>query len=180
MAEITYQMMLSTIQTVGILVGIFYYVMALRNQNKIRETQWIWQLLNRKTDHGVMSGFLTMLSSNWEDYDDYLRKYDSSVNLENATTRQSSWYFFDIMGIMVKQNKIDIEMIYPFYNMHVLLLWFKYETVIKVMREGVMDKDYMEGLEYLANEMIKMRKSRGLKIPTPLLHPKSTLKQTLT
>ena len=175
MVEITPQLVLSGLQTAGLLVGIFYYIMTLRNQNKIRETQWIWQLLNRKTDKEVMSGFLKMITSSWKDHDDFLQKYDSTVNHEHATIRQSSWYFFDIMGIMAKQGKINLEMIYPFYNMHVLLLWFKYETEIKIMREGVMDKDYMEGLEYLADEMFKMRKSRGLNIPTALLHPTSEL-----
>lgn len=34
MAEITYQMVLSTIQTAELLVGIFYYIMTLRNQQK--------------------------------------------------------------------------------------------------------------------------------------------------
>ena len=34
MAEITYQVVLSTLQTFGLLVGIFYYVMTLRNQQK--------------------------------------------------------------------------------------------------------------------------------------------------
>jgi hypothetical protein len=180
MVELTYQMVLSTLQTAGILVGIFYYIMTLRNQNRIRETQWIWQLLNRKTDNETMKGFLNQISSNWKDYDDYLQKYDHSVNLEHGSTRQSSWYFFDILGIMVKQNKIDIEMIYPFYNMHILLLWFKYETVIKVLREGTMDEDYMEGLEFLADEMIKMRQEKGLKIPSEFLHPTSTLLEELS
>ncbi len=37
MVEITYQMVLSTLQTAGILVGIYYYVMTLRNQRKNQE-----------------------------------------------------------------------------------------------------------------------------------------------
>jgi preprotein translocase subunit YajC len=37
MVEITYQMVMSTLQTAGILVGIFYYIMTLRNQRKNQE-----------------------------------------------------------------------------------------------------------------------------------------------
>ena len=37
MAEITYQMVLSTIQTVGLLVGISYYILTLRNAQHTRE-----------------------------------------------------------------------------------------------------------------------------------------------
>jgi len=37
MVDITYQMVLSTLQTVGLLVGIYYYIMSLRNQQKNQE-----------------------------------------------------------------------------------------------------------------------------------------------
>jgi hypothetical protein len=50
MAEITYQMVLSTFQTVGILVGIFYYVTSLRNQNKARQAQLIARLYDKYSE----------------------------------------------------------------------------------------------------------------------------------
>ena len=37
MAEITYQMVLSTLQTVALVVGIIYYITIMRNQQKTRE-----------------------------------------------------------------------------------------------------------------------------------------------
>jgi len=37
MVDVSYQMVLSTLQTVGLLVGIFYYVITLRNQQKNQE-----------------------------------------------------------------------------------------------------------------------------------------------
>ena len=47
MAEITYQMVLSTLQTVGLLVGIFYYIMTLQNAQKSRDAQIFLQFSNR-------------------------------------------------------------------------------------------------------------------------------------
>ena len=35
MVDVSYQMVLSTLQTVGLLVGIFYYVMVPRNSHAI-------------------------------------------------------------------------------------------------------------------------------------------------
>ena len=35
--------------------------------------------------------------------------------------------------------------------------------------------DYVENFEYLANEIIKIRRQRGLKLPLTRLHPTSTL-----
>ena len=48
MAEITYQMVLSTLQTVGLLVGIFYYVTTMRNAQKTRELTLESQELSQK------------------------------------------------------------------------------------------------------------------------------------
>jgi hypothetical protein len=39
MVDISYQMVLSTLQTAGILVGIFYYIFTLRNAQHTRELQ---------------------------------------------------------------------------------------------------------------------------------------------
>jgi hypothetical protein len=61
-----------------------------------------------------------------------------------------------------------------------LLVWFKWETVIKGIREGVLGEDWLENFEYLANEMIKMRQERGQKLPVELLHPTSELIEQLT
>ena len=51
MAEITYQMVLSTLQTVGLLVGIFYYVMTLNYSRKNQELQ-----LETKTSWALYAG----------------------------------------------------------------------------------------------------------------------------
>ena len=55
MVEVTYQMVLSTLQTTGILVGIFYYIMTLNNTRKSqrltlesRQAQLFMQMLNAR------------------------------------------------------------------------------------------------------------------------------------
>ena len=49
MAEFTYQMVLSTLQTVGLLVGISYYVLTLRNQQKNQEISLRKQKVTHET-----------------------------------------------------------------------------------------------------------------------------------
>ena len=48
MAEITYQMVLSTIQTIALVVGIVYYLTIMRNAQKTRELTLQSQELTRK------------------------------------------------------------------------------------------------------------------------------------
>ena len=61
--------------------------------------------------------------------------------------------------------------------MRCLLMWFKFETVIKEYRKGTLDRDYLENFEYLAEKMAEMRLKRGLNLPLGILHPTSTLQQ---
>ena len=48
MVEITYQMILSTIQTIALIVGIIYYITIMRNTQKTRELTLESQELTRK------------------------------------------------------------------------------------------------------------------------------------
>ena len=64
MAEITYQMVLSTIQTVGLLVGIFYYVTTLRNAQKTRELTLQSMELTRKAQEQAVETRQAQLYNN--------------------------------------------------------------------------------------------------------------------
>ena len=118
---------------------------------------------------------MDVMSANWTDIDDFLEKYDNTVNPRHSAIRNAKWSFYDMLGGFVKDRRLDVDLVYQFYNMRCLLMWFKFETLIKHYRLGTLDRDYMENFEYLADKMIEMRMSRGLNLPTSLLHPTSTL-----
>ena len=74
MAEITYQMFLSTLQTVGILVGIVYYITIIRNAQRTREVT----KRNRQSD---------MIIQRSQSYSlDYTRAYAETVGMDDWET----------------------------------------------------------------------------------------------
>ena len=75
---------------------------------------------------------------------------------------------------------IELDITYRLLGVYTLIHWFKWETVIKKMREGPMGSDFLENFEYLANEMIRLRKKDNKRIPVEFLHPTSTLREELT
>ena len=159
----------------GVIAGFSYYVLMVRNQSKERKIQNFMTLLERRRTPQTYRDSFQILQIEWKDYNDYIEKYDSSVDLENASLRNAIWAFYDGVGLSLKENMIDAETVYSLLGMQSLLVWFKWETVIKKIREGTLGDDWMENFEYLANRMIKMRQERGKKLPTELLHPTSTL-----
>ena len=170
MAEITYQMVLSTLQTAGLLVGIIYYLTIMRNSQKnqqmqleTRQSQLFMQLFQYHIDKDRWKDGWKLNEMRWDDYDDFTRKYDSSVNLENFAQRYNHWYFYEGMGLLLKKELVDKEMIYHLLSagFGVLMDWDKFGPIIKEMRAQLGQPDLFMWFEYLADEMMKMTVEKG-------------------
>jgi hypothetical protein len=188
LVEITLSIILQVIQTVGILVGILYYVTIMRSnqrnqqqQLETRKTQMFMQLYQSKYDREGLENVFTILNMEWDDMNDYMEKYGIAEHPDIGAMVESQSGYMEGLGILVKEGMVDIEMVYKVAGSRILLLWFKMETMLKGFRDPYWNvPDYAENFEYLANEMIKMRRQKGLPIPyLNYLHPKSTLHKTL-
>ena len=75
MVDITYQMVLSTLQTIALIVGIVYYITIMRNQNRSRQIQ----IMGSTT---IMD--LTYDFANWDtdDYDVFMSEHGSEADPE--------------------------------------------------------------------------------------------------
>jgi hypothetical protein len=72
MVEITYQMVLNTLQTVGLLVGIYYYIMTLRNQRKDRMIEMAFQRMQeRGLEYQKMSREIEPMMQGWNTVEEY-------------------------------------------------------------------------------------------------------------
>ena len=58
-----------------------------------------------------MTIFIELLEMEWDDFDDFQRKYDSSVNRDNYAKRYMFWGLFDRMGTELHQGNVDAEML---------------------------------------------------------------------
>ena len=181
MVEITYQMVLSTLQTAGLLVGIFYYVMTLRNAQKTRDlslkaqeqaletrqAQLFMQIYQDMSspEHQIRSNEL--LHMEWEDWDDYIRKYGLENNPEAYALRHSMWYRLNGVGLLVKAGLIDVDRVYDLMSGTIFRHWKKWGDHIIRIRELYNAPGYMEGFEFIADEMVKESESRGYSADVP-------------
>ena len=102
----------------------------------------------------------------WTDFDNYLEKYSAiSGHPDVAAALESQLGYLDGVGTMVKENILDVNTVYNVDGRRILMLWFKFESVIKGFRDPRWGTpDYGENFEYLAGEMIRIRKEKGLPI----------------
>ena len=195
MAEISYQMILSTLQTLGLLVGIFYYVTTLRNAQKTREltlkNQELTlqsQELTRKAQEQALETRRAQLfmqiyqdmyspehfiktnelyAMEWEDWDDYDRKYGSANNPENYALRFSTWSRINGVGLLVRDGLIDVGRVHDLMRTTILWQWEKFRDIIIRTREEYNMGPFLEGFEFLANEIKKEVERRGFSADVP-------------
>ncbi len=182
MVDVTYQMVLSTLQTAGLLVGIYYYLTVLRNTQKARHIEMLQRLHETKYDVEGVHQYFTLMAWKWEDFDDYMQRYGGRNNPDTSSIMESQMSYLDGLGVLVINNVVDLETVYEISGRRIISYWMKFETVIKGLRSAVgfgPGSDYCDNLEFLANEMIKIRKSKGQSFPLHDIHSTSTLNKEL-
>jgi hypothetical protein len=167
MAEITYQMVLSTLQTAGLLVGIFYYVMTLRNQRKnqelaleTRQAQLFMNIYDRRVNNPEFDALQHKIGAlRWKDWDEYqaLFDYTNPETRDNHLAMSTIMYFYEGVGVLVKLNLVDIRLIAQLMGGGVLGFWEKVESIAEEAREHWYGPGFLVETEYLYHEMIKYK-----------------------
>ncbi len=185
MVEITYQMVLSTLQTIALIVGIAYYLIIMRNAQKTRELTLESQELARKAQEQALEtrqaqlfmymydrwsdpDFLNLWNEiflwEWTDYDDYEEKYRTEAK---RVPFSSIGIFFEGIGVLVKRELIDPTLVDDLMSSMVLRFWDKFgESVIKEKQVRDDYPQYFEYVEYLYNVIKPMVESQHPELKT--------------
>ena len=147
----------------GVIAGFTYYVMAVRNASIARKTQAVLDLRNTLYSLETNRQLIELLSMTWEDFEDFQRKYDSTVNPDNFAKRRMAFMRFEGMGYMLHLGLVDIDTIYNMIGSFAILqLWQKYEPILKEQRKFYNEPHWYRWWEYLASEISKKRVELGL------------------
>ena len=186
--QITFQTIFQFLQTMSIMVGIAYYLMILQNQQKTQKhqqetqkTQLFMQLYQSSFNVENSETYWDIISWQWETHEEYQEKYGPRANPDKAYRAIAYYYVFDGLGMLVRNNVVDINTVYRMLGRRIINIWFKIETTIERVRKQLdPGPDYLEDFEYLAMEMVRMRKEKGIPLPLDYLHPNSKLLNKLS
>jgi hypothetical protein len=129
LVEFTIPLLLDIIRTVGIIVGIIYYISIMRSQRKSRHVQ-TFQLVNRPFSDVSIDEMNVLMRYEWDDYEDFEAKYGSDVNIESRNLRYKCWQYFDGVGFMFRKGWIDKDMVYMITSAgSVVWMWNKFESI---------------------------------------------------
>jgi len=139
----------------GVLVGIVYYVLEMKNQTRIRQTDLIMRLYSTRTSNEFQESWKKVMSMESKDYRNYEKWYEWSDFIVVAG-------FFEGIGILLRRNLIDIGLVDDLFSYSIQTIWERIKEVTERVRKHHNAPQIWEWFEYLYNEM-KKREQRGVK-----------------
>jgi len=166
---------------ISVSLAAFYYIMTLRNTQKnqelarktqehaleTRRTQLLMQIYQELSSEDSMRRFADVMNMEWEDYDDFERKYGSDDHPEQFAKRLSVWRTFQGIGLLLRDGLVDAEGLYDLIGSAVFFMWVKWESIFKEFRVRYTLPDDYELFENLYLELMKVRRRRGISEDPP-------------
>ena len=141
----------------GVCVAAFYYVMNLRETARNRRVALTANLMQNFISEEGSKRWMELMQMEWKDIDEFGKKYDSSVNIDNYAKRNTVFNTMDVIGYQYKQGLIDTGTLWSICNNAVPVTLAKFKPVFnEYKRRGWFLKNTYENFEYLAYEMAKV------------------------
>jgi hypothetical protein len=163
--QLTFQIIFQFLQTVGILVGVYYYISTLRNAQKAqnlqietRQAQLFMQIFSETYDEQAAKSRLSLARVEIADYDDWYQRY--YLDLDGAAKFNTMAIYLEGIGVLVKRKLIDPSLVDDLISTSVLSFWDGAKGFVYEHRRRTNDHDYCEWVEYLAEEIRALRARR--------------------
>jgi hypothetical protein len=176
MVEITYQMMLSTLQTAGLLVGIVYYITIMRNAqrsrdltlkaqeqtHRTRESQLFMNIYNQSFANPEFIKSVKIIHQKIPEIknaDDFTRAYDYMNPNPEDPDFQDAWNYvssvLEGIGVFVKEGLVDIRLIALTMMGMTQYTWSVVSPFVDELRASYGSIRWISEWEYLVNELEK-------------------------
>jgi hypothetical protein len=150
------------IASAGVLAGVIYYILEIRHQSRLRQTESVIRLspFFNMNAREMQEAITQVCSIEYENYDDYLERYSGKP--ENTMLKLLGNYFEGI-GILVSKKLVEADIVYNFWGDIIQSSWEKIKPLVADMRKDSGDLNMFVFWEYLYDEM-KKRKQRSQSI----------------
>jgi hypothetical protein len=161
--QVTFQTIFQFLQTVGILVGVYYYITTIRSTKKnqemqleTRQAQLFMQIY--REDLGIAEkgpyGMIGVIEWNFNDYDDFNEKFGPDSNPDAYQSYIYLLYIMEGIGVLVREGYVDIRLIALLSSGMVKNLWMKLQPIIYEERKRRNWPRWSIEFEYLYDTLI--------------------------
>jgi hypothetical protein len=139
----------------GVLIGVVYYILDMRNQTKQRQMDMVMRLYSTFMSKELSESLLVIMGLEYRDYNDFVEKYGM------PSPEKPVWIaymmvtnFFNEVGMLLHRKFIDIESVDELFAFRVALFWEKLKPLIEDMRKQLKGQ-VGDWFEYVYDEMKK-------------------------
>jgi hypothetical protein len=141
----------------GVLIGVVYYVLEMRQQTIIRKTGLMVTMYSWIQSKEYQEALREVFNSQFKDYEDYVKKYGSWTSeapIHRAIISVCSP--IEMVGTMLYRKQIDILFVHDLWGTRTLkMLYEKVKPIILGLRREFDEPSLMLGFEYLQDELVK-------------------------
>ena len=134
----------------GVLVGVAYYILDIRNQTRLRQTDLVMRLYDRFTSSEFQDAWYKVRTS---DYSKYSNVFDTPKELFSAINEVC--LYFEGVGILLGRGITDVKMVEDLFGGTIVRAWESVKAAVEVSRQQLNDPEIYYYFEYLYNEMKK-------------------------
>lgn len=147
----------AVIAAAGVLVGVVYYILDMRHQSKVRQTDLIMGLHSQTASKEMVEATHTLMNAEYGNYEEFVQKYGSVLTKEPVGIAFGMvGSFYEGIGILVHRKLTDVDLINELFP--VQAMWKKMEPVVEGTRKQYANPSLLEWFEYLYNEMKKQER----------------------
>jgi hypothetical protein len=140
------------IASAGILIAAVYYVLQIRNQTQLRQTDLVMRIYATWGSVENQKAYLKIRRDfEFEDYADFTKELDIDVWAE----LNSIGLFFEGLGVLAKRKLISMDLVDDLMSADIKRAWEKIKPMAEGARKKFVNPKIWEWFEYLYNEMKK-------------------------
>jgi len=134
------------VASAGILVAATYYILQIRHQTKLRQTDLVMRLYSTFGSKEFQDAWTRIESIEFKNYDEYVKKYGSGDYVQCAT-------FFEGIGVLLQKKLIDINLVDALFGVPLKYMYERMKPIIEGNKQQFHNQRVFEYFEYLYNEM---------------------------
>jgi len=145
------------IASAGVFAAAIYYILQLRHQSRMRQTDLIVRLYSTFSGKELQEAYLeTGYGMEFVDYDDFMKKYGMyGMPAKPVLPLWQVGKFFDGIGVLLRRKLVDIGLVDELFHTEVTVIWKKVKPLIEGRRKELNQPTIYQSFEYLYNELKK-------------------------
>jgi hypothetical protein len=152
----------AVVAAAGVLVGVAYYIMDMRHQTRISQTDMLWKIYASMNTKEFTEAVLKVTALTYKNYRDFEEKYGQLFSETPVSVAfEMVGNLYEGVGLLLHRKLIDLELASEFLPID--FAWTKMKPIVEGARKQYNFPSLYDHFEYLYNEMKKREQRQATK-----------------